>query len=88
MGAVDGLTLFGMSLLDFCDFITAQIMLPMGAFLTSLFVGWFVNQHTVRNEFTNHGTVYQSLFPVYQFSVRYVVPLCILLIFLHQFGVI
>ena len=88
MGAVDGLTLFGMSLLDFCDFITAQIMLPMGAFLTSLFVGWFVNQHTVRNEFTNHGTVYQSLVPVYQFSVRYVVPLCILLIFLHQFGVI
>jgi len=88
MGAVEGLSLFGMSLLDFCDFITAQVMLPVGAFLTSLFIGWFVSQQTVRDEFTNHGTVHVRLFPVYQFAVRFVVPLCILLIFLHQFGLI
>ena len=88
MGAVDRLSLFGMSLLDFCDYITAQIMLPAGAFLTSLFIGWFVNQQTVRQEFTNHGTIYTRLFPAYQFAVRFVVPLCILMIFLHQFGVI
>jgi len=88
MGAVEGLSLFGMSLLDFCDFITAQVMLPVGAFLTSLFIGWFVSQQTVRDEFTNHGTVHVRLFPAYQFAVRFVVPLCILLIFLHQFGLI
>ena len=88
MGAVDGLSLFGRPLLDFCDFITAQIMLPAGAFLTSLFIGWFVNKQVVRQEFTNHGQKYNSLFPIYLFSVRYVVPLCILMIFLHQFGLI
>lgn len=79
---------FGLSLLDCCDFITAQVMLPAGAFLTSLFIGWFVSKPTVRDEFTNHGTIYTSLFPAYLFAVRYVVPFCILLIFLHQFGVI
>lgn len=88
VGAVDSLRLFGMPLMDFCDFLTAQVMLPAGALLTSLMVGWVVSRNVVRDEFTNHGIVRESLFPVWRFGVRYVVPLCILLIFLHQFGVI
>jgi len=88
MGAVDGISLFGLSLMDFCDYITAQVMLPLGAFLTSLFVGWFVDQKLLFDEFTNQGTVSVSFFRAYQFAVRFIVPFCILLIFLHQFGVI
>ena len=88
VGAVDGIGLFGLSLMDFCDYLTAQIMLPLGAFLTSIFVGWFVDQQLLRREFTNGGTVSTSFFRAYQFAVRFIVPLCILLIFLHQFGLI
>ena len=88
VGAVESIRVFGMSLMDFCDYLTAQFMLPLGAFLTSLFLGWFVNQRVVRDEFTNGGTVSRGLFPAYQFAVRFIVPLCILLIFLHQVGVI
>jgi NSS family neurotransmitter:Na+ symporter len=29
-----------------------------------------------------------SFFRAYQFAVRFIVPLCILLIFLHQFGLV
>jgi NSS family neurotransmitter:Na+ symporter len=88
MGAVDGITVLGYSLLDFCDLLTAQLMLPLGAFITSLFVGWFVDQQLLRDEFTNHGTVSVHFFRAYQFAVRFIVPLCILLIFLHQLGVL
>lgn len=88
VGAVDGIALFGMSLLDFCDYITAQIMLPLGAFLTSLFVGWFVDQQLLHDEFTNNGTVSTRFFRIYQFAVRFVVPVCIALIFLHQFDIL
>ena len=88
MGAVDEIAFFGVPLLDCCDYVTAQVMLPAGAFLTSLFIGWFVDQRLLRDEFTNHGTVGTSLFRAYQFAVRFIVPLCILLIFLHQFNII
>ena len=88
VGAFDEISVLGRSLMDFCDFITAQIMLPVGAFLTSLFVGWFVDQRLLRDEFTNQGTVSTGFFRAYQFSVRFIVPLCILLVFLHQFGII
>jgi NSS family neurotransmitter:Na+ symporter len=82
------LQLFGMSLMDFCDFLTAQLMLPTGAFLTSIMLGWFVSEKLIRDEFTNGGTIGVSLFRVWRFTIRFIVPLCIILIFLHQFGIL
>lgn len=88
VGAYEGLRVLGLSLMDFCDYLTAQYMLPLGAFLTSIMLGWFVNRDTVQEEFTNSGTISVALFRVWLFAIRYVVPVCIVLIFLHQFGVI
>jgi len=88
VGAVGELKLFGLSLMDFCDFLTAQVMLPAGAFLTSILVGWFASRQVLADEFTNGGSLRDTFFPVWLCCVRYVVPACILLILLHQFGVI
>ena len=88
VGAYSELQVFGMSLMDFCDFLTAQIMLPAGAFFTSILIGWFVERKLVENEFTNNGVLKATFFRAYIFSVKFIVPLCILLIFLHQFNII
>jgi NSS family neurotransmitter:Na+ symporter len=88
LGKFDGLQLFGKSLFDLFDFVTGQIMLPVGGFFTCLFLGWFVPRKLVRDEFTNNGSLSGRLFGVFLFSVRFICPLGILLIFLHQFGVI
>ena len=88
VGAVEGMTVLGQTLMDFCDNLTAKFMLPIGGLLTSIFIGWFANQEKVREEFTNRGTVAKGLFPVYQFAVRFVLPVLILLVFLHQFGIL
>jgi NSS family neurotransmitter:Na+ symporter len=76
------------SLFNWFDFLTGQIFLPLGGFLTCLFLGWYVPRSVVKDEFTNGGTLRGRLFGVYLFVIRYVCPLCILLIFLHEFGVI
>ena len=88
VGANTDIQVLGLSLMDFCDYLTAQYMLPVGAFLTSIMLGWFVDRHLVKNEFTNGGALRESFFRVWLFSVRFIVPLCLILIFLHQFGVI
>ena len=88
LGAWDGLSLFGMSLFDLFDFVTGQIFLPIGGLLTCIFMGWVVSKDTIRDEFTNWGTARGTFFGVYFFCVRYVCPVCILLIFLHQFDII
>ena len=88
LGAVKGLTICGKDLFDVFDFVTGQIMLPIGGFLTCLFIGWYVPKKVVRDEFTNWGTVSGRLFGAFLFLVRFVCPVCILMIFLHQFGVL
>lgn len=84
----EGLQFFGMAMFDLFDFVTGQIFLPIVGFLTCLFVGWFLPHKLVRDEFTNWGTLRGKFFHVYLFFVKYVCPLFILLIFLHQFGLI
>lgn len=82
------LRLLGMSLMDFFDCITAQYMMPIGALLTSLYIGWGARTAVVNREFTNCGTVYSRLFPVYLFMVRFICPILIAIVFLNQLGVI
>ena len=88
MGAVDKLTLMGMPFLDFCDHLTAQFLLPLGSFLTCIFIGWYVPQQIVKDEFTNWGTLRGTLFNAWLFAVRFICPICIIAVFLHQFGII
>ena len=88
LGAVDGLSFFGRTLFDWFDFLTGQVFLPVVGFLTCIFLGWFVPHKVVRDEFTNWGTLHGRFFHLYLFLVKYVCPICILFIFLHQFGLI
>ena len=89
LGAVGStLTFFGKSLFDWFDFITGQIFLPIVGFLTCIFIGWFVPHKVVRDEFTNWGTLRGRFFHLYIFLVKYVCPLAILFIFLHQLGLL
>ena len=88
LGDWSGLTIAGKTLFGVFDFVTGQIFLPVGGFLTCIFIGWFIPKKLVKDEFTNWGTVSQRFFGIYLFLVRFVAPLAILAIFLHQFGVI
>ncbi len=88
VGALPVLRIAGMQLMDAFDALTAQILMPIGAFLTCLYVGWFAPHKDVREELTNDGTLRNRFFHTYLFVVKYVCPVCISLIFLHQLGVI
>ena len=88
LGAVESLSWIGKTLFDWFDFITGQIFLPVVGFLTCIFIGWFVDHKVVREEYTNWGTLSGVNFHLYLFLVKYVCPLAILFIFLHQFHLI
>jgi NSS family neurotransmitter:Na+ symporter len=87
LSGVEGLQFFGMSLFGLFDFVTGQLLLPFVGFLTCILIGWFVPHKIVRDEFTNWGTLDNvRLFHIYLFLAKYVCPICIMFIFLHQFG--
>ena len=89
LGAMSKHQLFGMTIFDLFDFVTGQLFLPIVGFLTCIFIGWFVPHKLVRDEFTNKGTLRNvTMFHFYIFLVKYVCPVCILFIFLHQLGLL
>ena len=87
VGAID-IEVMGLSLMDFCDQLTANIMLPLGGMLACLFVGWYIPRQVVSDEFTNYGTHNIMFYRVFLFAVQYICPVCISLVFLHQLGVL
>lgn len=87
VGAFD-ISLMGLSLMDFCDQLTANFMLPLGGMLTCLFVGWYIPRQLAYDEFTNGGRHNTLFFSLYLFAVRFVCPIAIGLVFLHQIGVV
>ena len=89
LGVVERYHFFGMSLFSLFDFVTGQLFLPIVGFLTCILIGWFVPHKIVRDEFTNRGTLDNGgLFHIYLFLVKYVCPICIMFLFLHQFGLL
>jgi neurotransmitter:Na+ symporter, NSS family len=80
-----GLRLFDMGLLDLLDYLTANILLPLGGFLIALFVGWRMTERSVESELQLRV---RWLYSLWYFLVRYVAPIAILVVFLRAVGLI
>ncbi len=68
----------GMTFFDLVDFITANIMLPLGGLFIALFAGWYMKQADVRREF---GVESASAFELWHVLVRFISPLLVACVF-------
>ena len=74
--------LLGMQLLDFFDFVSNSVLMPIVALCTCLFVGYFLGPRAIEEEIELSGRFRgKRLFSV---MIRYVAPLCILLILISS----
>ncbi len=64
------------------DFLTSNIMLPLGGLLTAVFAAWLMSGKATREELELDGTPYQ----VWRFLVRYVTPIAIGIVMLNVTG--
>ena len=84
-----GFTMLGMQLLDFFDFISNNIMMPIVAFATCILVGYFMRPKAVIDEIElpdENGKPYHTFKAKKMFSIiiRFVAPVCILLILISS----
>ncbi|MDE6347582.1 MAG: sodium-dependent transporter [Bacteroides sp.] len=79
-------TIFGMTLFDLFDFITAKLMMPIGGFFIAIFTGWYLDKKIVWEEISNNGTLKVSVYRLLIFILRYIAPIGIALIFINELG--
>ena len=87
MAHTECLQLQGRPLMECFDYVTAQVLMPLGSLATCLFVGWVLPKRIVAHQLTNGGTLKAGFAFVFLFVVKYICPIAIAAIFLHQFGV-
>ena len=78
-------TIAGLSFFDSLDFISAKVLLPIGALFIVIFVGWVMGRKTFNEEITNGGKLKLSIKSVIFFIIRYLAPLAIAVIFISGF---
>ena len=71
---------FGFNFLEGLDYLTNNIMLPLGGFLIALLIGWILPKHFLKENLK----VKNSLFRPFYFCLRYISIGAILLIFLYS----
>ena len=71
--------LFGMNIFDFLDFITANVMLPLGGLFVAFFTGWVLKQKITEDELDiKEARIYMA----WSFSIRYIAPIAVSAIFI------
>ena len=71
-------SIFSSEVFDMLDFITANIMLPLGGLLIAIFVGWKLGYTRVRKEVTG---VNNGLFNVWFVVLRFITPIGVIAVF-------
>lgn len=77
--------LFDKTLFDLLDFLTSNIMLPLGGLLIAIFVGWMMRDSSVRDEMAISNP---ALYKAWIFLIRFVTPVGVILIFLRVIDLI
>lgn len=89
-GIWSGVAPLGMSILDFFDFISNSIMMPIVALLTCIFVGFVIKPKTITDEIEVNGPFKMEKF--YHVMISWVAPICIIAILvtavLGAFGIL
>lgn len=78
-GAWSGITFFGFDILDFLDFLSNSLMMPILAFLTCVFIGYFLKPEAIIEEAQLNGAKFRRA-GYFRFLIKYVCPIGILLI--------
>ena len=77
-GLWSGVTIFGKQILDFFDFLSNNIMMPIAALITCLFVAYIVKPKTVEEEIELSETFKSK--KLYRVMISVICPICLVVI--------
>lgn len=83
-GLLSDFKIFGMTVFDLFDFLSAKLILPLGGMFISIFTGWWLDHRIVVKEVTNNGKIHIPFMRLYIFVLKYVSPALIALIFIYE----
>lgn len=78
-----GYTLFERTFFDLLDFLTSNVMLPLGGLFMAVFAGWLVAREISAQELRLEGS---PTFTLWRVLIRYVAPVAMVIVFAYAVG--
>ena len=82
-GPLANVTLIGMQFLDFFDFLTNSVMMPLAALATCLLVSRVVGTQKIEDEVTDGGKPFRRK-KIFQFMIKYLCPIFAIIILISS----
>jgi len=76
--------LFNMTIFESLDYLTSNILLPLGGILITIFVGWLVAKKNIDSELKIQSKLLKA---IWYFSARILAPLAVILVMLNALGI-
>ncbi len=76
-------TILGKTIFNALDYLTANLMLPIGGFCIAVFSAWVMHDKDVRDELD----IPEPQYVVWKYLISYVAPAAVFLVFLHVLGI-
>lgn len=77
-GPLSEVKIIGMQFLDFLDFLTNSVMMPIAAFATCMLVTFVIDRDKIADEVLEGGAFVRR--PVFNFMIKYLAPIFVLVI--------
>ena len=78
MGVWADIKIFGLQFLDFFDYISNSVLMPIVAFLTCIFIGWVIKPKTLSDEIKISSPFKRE--KMFTVIIKFVAPVCIVAI--------
>lgn len=80
LGTLDSVRIFGKNIFDFFDTFATNILLPLVAMSTCIYLGWVAPHGFLREQITNGGAVKSWFVEPLRFIIRWIAPVLIFII--------
>ena len=86
MGVLSEYTVGGLNFFDLLDWISANMLLPLGGLFIAIFVGWYLGKEKVKAEIEKGGSLKGILLNLFMIFVKVIAPIAIAIVFLQGIG--
>ncbi len=80
--------IYGSNFLDTMDNIVSVWIIPIGGLITTLFIGWRLDQKAVLSEVIEGSRASYNFWCVWHFAMKWIIPFMIILIILQKSGLV
>ncbi len=81
-GLWSGIKILGMSFLDFFDFASNSLLMPIVAFFTCIFIGYVIKPKTITDEIKLNSPFRRE--KLFVLMIKYIAPICLIIILISS----